>query len=109
LVSEVLPRPKKDDFRLDGSGRLFGSGADILLVSLPDSKLLSLGRREYDDGGAILERLFSGVVRDEAIESAELVLDPAPIHDNRGVETPPRDARHCVAILAAFSRTDGRG
>ena len=112
MLSEVLPKPKKDDFRLDGSGRLLGSGADILLVSVPESELLSLGRRGNDEGGAILERLFSGGVkcgREEDIESAELVLEPAPIHDIRGAVTTPWDARHCVATLAAFSRTDGSG
>jgi hypothetical protein len=110
LVSEVLPKPKKDDLRLEGSGRLLETGADMRRLSYVDSVLISLDRR-YADGGAMLDRLLlgGGIYRPEEIDSAELVLDPAPIHDILGVDGPLSDARHCVAILAAFSSRDGSG
>lgn len=59
----------------------------------------------------MLDRLLfgGGRCRAEDIESAELVLDPAPIQDILGVDGPLNDDRHCVAILAAFSRRDGSG
>jgi len=95
FTSEVLPRPKKDDFRLEGSGRLLDTGADMRRLSYVDSVLISLDRR-YAEGGAMLDRLLlgGGIYRPEEIDSAELVLDPAPIHDILGVDGPLSEARH---------------
>ena len=95
FVSEVLPRPKKDDLRLEGSGRLLDTGADMRRLSYVDSVLISLDRR-YADGGAMLDRLLlgGGIYRPEEIDSAELVLEPAPIHDILGVDGPLSEARH---------------
>lgn len=108
MDSEVLPRPKNDDFRLEGSGRVLETGADIRLLSYDELVDTSLDRRN-EEGGAMLDRLLvgGGICRADAIESAELVLDP--IHDILGVDGPLSDARHWAATLAALSSSDGRG